>query len=58
MPKKDLLGLYGVSREEITEILDEAVFMKTVVRSDSKKTPHLQGKSIVTLFLKTAREPG
>ncbi len=50
MPKKDLLGLYGVGREEITEILDEAVFMKTIVRSNSKKTPHLQGKSIVTLF--------
>lgn len=50
MKRKDLLGLDGVSREEITEILNTAMTMRSVVRSASKKTAHLQGKSIVTLF--------
>ncbi len=48
--RKDLLGLNGVSREEITAILDTAMTMRGVVRSANKKTAHLQGKSIVTLF--------
>ncbi len=48
--RKDLLGLDGVSREEITEILDMALTMRQIVRSSNKKTAHLQGKSIVTLF--------
>ena len=47
MKRKDLLGLDGVSREEITSILDTALMMRQVVRSNNKKTPHLQGKSIV-----------
>ena len=50
MKRKDLLGLDGVSREEIISILDTALMMRQVVRSNNKKTPHLQGKSIVTLF--------
>ena len=50
MKRKDLLGLDGVSREEITEILDNAMMMRQIVRSNNKKTAHLQGKSIVTLF--------
>ena len=48
--RKDLLGLDGVSREEITEILDMAMTMRQIVRGSNKKTAHLQGKSIVTLF--------
>ena len=50
LKRKDLLGLEGASREEITSILDTALAMRQVVRSSSKKTAHLQGKSIVTLF--------
>ena len=50
MKRKDLLGLDGVSREEITQILDTAMTMRQIVRSSNKKTAHLQGKSIVTLF--------
>ena len=50
MKRKDLLGLDGVSREEITGILDTALTMRQIVRSSNKKTAHLQGKSIVTLF--------
>ncbi|MEG1774118.1 MAG: aspartate carbamoyltransferase catalytic subunit [Oscillospiraceae bacterium] len=47
---KDLLGLRGVSRGEIEEILDTAATMKRILESPTKKTPHLQGKSIITLF--------
>ena len=50
MKRKDMLGLDGVNREEITSILDTALTMRQVVRSNNKKTSHLQGKSIVTLF--------
>lgn len=48
--RKDLLGLKDLSAEEITEILDEADFMKKIVLSDNKKSQHLVGKSVTTLF--------
>ncbi len=47
---KDLLGLRDLTAEEIEHILDTAKTMKYIITSNSKKTPHLQGKSIVTLF--------
>ena len=47
---KDLLGLRGVSASLIKEILDTAAQLKPVLATTSKKTPHLQGKSVVTLF--------
>lgn len=47
---KDLLGLKELSAEEIMEILDTAKMMKMVLTSGNKKTSHLQGKSVVTLF--------
>ncbi|MDD4796865.1 MAG: aspartate carbamoyltransferase catalytic subunit [Eubacteriales bacterium] len=47
---KDLLGLRDVPREEIQEILTTAGQMKQFLTNNQKKTPHLQGKSIVTLF--------
>lgn len=47
---KSLLGLQGVSREEIELILRVARKMKQVVNSDNKKLPVLQGKSIVNMF--------
>ena len=47
---KDLLGLRGMSREQITEILDTAARLKPILSAPNKKTPHLQGKSIITLF--------
>jgi aspartate carbamoyltransferase catalytic subunit len=47
---KDLLGLKELTAEEIEYILDTAKTMKYIVTSNSKKTPHLQGKSITTLF--------
>lgn len=48
--RKDLLGIKELSEEDIYCILDTAVDMKEKVLSNDKKTYHLQGKSIVTLF--------
>lgn len=50
LSKKDLLGLRGVPKEEINEILTTAVQMKKFLVENQKRTPHMQGKSIVTLF--------
>jgi len=50
LKRKDLLGLRDVSAEEITEILDAAKTLRSILEQNSKKTPHLQGKSIITLF--------
>lgn len=48
--KHDLLGLKDLSAEQITHILDTAAAMKEIVKSSNKKTPHLQGKTVVNLF--------
>lgn len=48
--KKDLLGLQDLNAEEIGTILKNASTMKYILEQNSKKTPHLQGKSVVTLF--------
>ena len=42
--------MQGVPAAEIDEILQTAETMRHILLSGSKKTPHLQGKSIVTLF--------
>jgi aspartate carbamoyltransferase catalytic subunit len=47
---KHLLGLRGVSADEINEILNTAELMKVILASNNKKTPHLQGKTILTVF--------
>ena len=47
---KELLGLRYMSEDEIMCILDHAKEMKKIVLSENKKTDHLKGKSIVTLF--------
>ena len=49
-PKKDLLGLKDLSEEQITNILETAKTMKYIMSQKNKKTGHLVGKSIVTLF--------
>ena len=46
----DLLSLRDVEREEIEMILSTAASMRPLLESPTKKTAHLQGKSIVTLF--------
>lgn len=50
LKSKDLLGLKDVTAEEIDHILNTAKTMKLILASKNKKTPHLQGKSIITLF--------
>lgn len=47
---KDLLSLNHLNKGQILEILETAKTMKKIVNSNNKKTPHLQGKSIITLF--------
>jgi aspartate carbamoyltransferase catalytic subunit len=47
---KDMLGLDGVSKEEIALILSSANSMKEYLNQGVKKMPQLQGKSVVTLF--------
>ncbi len=50
MKHKDILGLYELSAEEIDEILTAAMGMKKLLRQNIKRLPHLQGKSVTTLF--------
>lgn len=51
---RDLLGLEGISREEIETILDTAETFGEVLRRDVKKVPTLRGKSVVTLFFENS----
>ncbi len=48
--KKDLLGIKDLTAEEIQYILSNAATMKHIIMQNNKKTPHLRGKSVVTLF--------
>ncbi|MDR3255710.1 MAG: aspartate carbamoyltransferase catalytic subunit [Synergistaceae bacterium] len=50
LSSKHMLGLRNTSTGEIQEILDTAELMKIVITSNNKKTPHLQGRSIMTVF--------
>lgn len=50
MVRKDLLGLKDLSQDEINEILEVAVQMRKILDQNVKKTPHLAGKSVATLF--------
>ncbi len=47
---RHLLGLQGVSQEDIQLILDTAVTFREVLERPIKKVPTLQGKTIVNLF--------
>ena len=53
---KDLLGIQQLTVDEINLIQDTAETMNMVLQANSKRTAHLQCKSIVTLFMKTAPE--
>ncbi len=48
--KQDLLGLKGMSADNIKNILDTAKTMKLILAQPNKKTPHLQGRTVVNLF--------
>ncbi len=50
-PRRHLLGLEGVSAEDILLLLDSAESMKEISSRDVKKVPTLRGKTVVNLFL-------
>ncbi|MDG1481572.1 MAG: aspartate carbamoyltransferase catalytic subunit [Myxococcota bacterium] len=54
MKRKDLLGLRGVSREEIVEILDTAARFRSVSKRRVKKVPTLRGRTVVTAFFENS----
>jgi aspartate carbamoyltransferase catalytic subunit len=54
LQNRHLLGLEGVSKEDITLILDTAVSFKEVLERPIKKVPPLQGKTIVNLFFESS----
>jgi aspartate carbamoyltransferase catalytic subunit len=50
MDRKDLLGLEGVSAEELKLILDTAASFKEISERPVKKVPALRGRTVVNLF--------
>ncbi len=48
--RRHLLGLYDLSAEEITAVLDTAAMFKEVSTRSIKKVPPLRGKVVVNLF--------
>jgi len=48
--RKDLLGTYDLTKDELIFILETAKSMEEVLNRDVKKVPTLRGKSCVTLF--------
>jgi len=45
-----LLGLEGVSRDELLYLIDQAAQFKEISERDIKKVPTLRGKTVVSLF--------
>jgi aspartate carbamoyltransferase catalytic subunit len=52
--QRHLLGLEGVSGEDITSILDTASSFKEISERDIKKVPALRGKTVVNLFYESS----
>lgn len=50
MPRKDLLTIASLTREEIDHLLDQAAPFKEVFTRSVKKVPTLKGKSVLMLF--------
>lgn len=50
LKRKDLLGLYDCSAEEISEILNAASEMRAFLENGRRHSDLLQGKSLITLF--------
>lgn len=48
--RKDFIGLMDASAEEILYILETAETMKHVIGKKNKKSPYLEGKSVIVLF--------
>jgi aspartate carbamoyltransferase catalytic subunit len=51
---RHLLGLEGMTKEELTLILDTAVSFREVLDRPIKKVPPLQGKTVVNLFFESS----
>ena len=51
---KSIIDLENFSANEIRLVLDTAVEMKKIIRSDIKKLPNLRGKAIINLFLEAS----
>jgi aspartate carbamoyltransferase catalytic subunit len=52
--QRHLLGLEGVSGEDITAILDTAASFKEISERDIKKVPALRGKTVINLFYESS----
>jgi aspartate carbamoyltransferase catalytic subunit len=50
MPRKDLLDIASLSREEIDHLLDQSTPFKDLFTRSVKKVPALKGKSVLMLF--------
>jgi aspartate carbamoyltransferase catalytic subunit len=50
MPRKDLLDIASLDREEIDHLLEQSVPFKELFTRSVKKVPALKGKSVLTLF--------
>jgi len=50
LSSKDLLGIKGMSADEIKLILDTAATFRDVSERDIKKVPTLRGKTVINLF--------
>jgi len=50
LSSKDLLGIKGMTRDEIAHVLDTAASFKDVSERDIKKVPTLRGKTVINLF--------
>ncbi len=51
---RHLLGLEGMSREDLAAILDTAVSFREILDRPIKKVPPLQGKTVVNLFFESS----
>jgi aspartate carbamoyltransferase catalytic subunit len=54
LQSKHLLGLDGMSREDIQLILDTAVSFREVLERPIKKVPPLQGKTVANMFFENS----
>ncbi|HLF13549.1 MAG TPA: aspartate carbamoyltransferase catalytic subunit [Bacteroidota bacterium] len=54
LSSRHLLGLRGMPREDIQQILDTAVSFREVLERPIKKVPTLQGKTVVNLFFESS----
>ncbi len=50
LSSKDLLGIKGMTADEINLVLDTATTFKDVSERDIKKVPTLRGKTVINLF--------